>query len=89
MQTALALLEAAEYRMPKVFSSVGKNPLNPDIDLAFAIIAETPGISLGDLLIRMKHSVRKEELIEVVDSLATMGAISVAPGPTYRAIVSR
>ena len=88
LDAALNFLEEVEIKMPRVFSNMGKNPLNLDIETAMAIVFENPGIKFGDMLAKMKHSVRKDELAEVMDTLATMGLIvvqAVPGGVTYRA----
>jgi hypothetical protein len=67
--------------MVKVFANVGKNPLNVDIEEIFTtLLVSKEGVSLGELLDRFKHSVRKEELIEVLDTLVTIGKVKAVAG---------
>jgi Protein of unknown function (DUF3987) len=84
LKAALELFDRIEPSMTKVFSNVGKNPLAVDIEDTFvAIVAQPEGATLGELLDRMKYSVRKEELIEVLDTLATIGKILRKPDGRY------
>ena len=82
LDNAFRLLEEAESKMARVFANVGKNPLNIDIEHALELVHEHPGITFGELLGYMKHSVRKDELSEVMDTLAAMGIITVEMGTT-------
>jgi hypothetical protein len=71
IELALATLADAEVKMPKAFANVGKNILSPDVDsVGEAIMAAgQEGISLGVLGMRFKHSLRRSELLEVLDTL--------------------
>lgn len=81
MENALALFARIEPMMTKVFANVGKNPLAVDIEETFTtLLASADGCSLGELLDRFKHSVRKEELIEVLDTLVTIGKVHLVQG---------
>lgn len=87
LQHAIALFDRIEPMMTKVFANVGKNPLAVDIEDTFAtLLAMEDGCSLGELLDRFKHSVRKEELIEVLDTLLTIGKVKLIPGGKYKAV---
>lgn len=86
---AMLLLESAEATMPKVFANVGKNPLSADTDEVHVAIkaAGTEGILGGELARRFKHSLRRDELIEVLETLMTRGEIKMAGSPvSYYAI---
>jgi len=86
LQNALGLFDRIEPMMTRVFANVGKNPLAVDIEDTFAtLLAEENGCSLGELLDRFKHSVRKEELIEVLDTLVTIQKVQLVGG-RYKAI---
>jgi hypothetical protein len=75
---AMVLLEASEENMHHVFAAVGKNPLALDIELVYtSILARDGGIGFAELLDMFKHSVRKEELEEVVDTLRMIGRIEL------------
>jgi len=85
-ERALALLGHVEPAMAKTFASVGKNPLTLDIEQILAAIMVQPGIDYGELLGRFKHSVRKDELDEVLSTLGYMKLIYVEQtkdGPRY------
>lgn len=84
------MLEVVEPRMQKVFAAVGKNPLTYDIEQVLGAIIQRPGIQFSTLMQMFKHSVRKEELEEVLQTLASAGYIK-APvqgekGPQYFAM---
>lgn len=86
IEKALALLEHIEPAMAKTFSAVGKNPLTLDIENVLATVNVKPGIEYGELLDLFKHSVRKDELDEVINTLQTIGLIKVSQekdGPHY------
>jgi len=70
-------IDHAEKHMKKAFTSVGKNPLAFDIEqvLAAIMLAESDGLAYGTLLDQFKHSVRKEELDEVLQTLMLIGLI--------------
>lgn len=80
MTAALKMLEGAEATMPKVFANVGKNPLSADTDEVHAAIkaAGQDGVTQGDLMRRFKHSLRRDELIEVLETLVTRGEVKIA-----------
>ena len=80
IETALNLLEQAEPAMAKTFSAVGKNPLTLDLQQVQEVVSMTPGIKYGKLMDMFKHSIRKEELDEVINMLQTIGHIKVAQG---------
>lgn len=80
------LFDRIEPMMTKVFANVGKNPLAVDIEDTFATLLSDPeGCTLGELLDRFKHSVRKEELVEVLDTLLTIGKVAFIGGK-YKAV---
>lgn len=88
IEKALAVLDHVEPAMARTFAAVGKNPLTLDIEQAYmAIIAAgEEGIAYGALLDRFKHSVRKDELSEVLDTLQLIGhvkAVAGEKGPRY------
>jgi hypothetical protein len=81
---ALAMFEQIEVKMPKVFANVGKNPLSADYDaVEGALLGEPNGRTLGELLGMFKHSVRRDELLELLDTLGSMGKVTLAPGARY------
>lgn len=84
LQLALSLLDRIEPQMHRVFAGVGKNPLAADMEDALAAIMRSPnGFTLGELLDRHKISVRKDELVEIVDTLVTIGKIVLRGGRYY------
>lgn len=75
--SAMDTLTQVERTMPRAFIGVGKNPLAVDIEHVLAVILVNPeGIAFGDLLGIFKHAVRKNELEEVLDTLAAIGHIT-------------
>ena len=81
LENSISLFDRIEPMMTKVFMNVGKNPLTADIEDTFAtLLSSAEGCSLGELLDRFKHSVRKEELIEVLDTLVTIGKVVLVQG---------
>jgi hypothetical protein len=84
MEAALSILDRIEERMIRVFQGVGKNPLAADTEDAMAtLIATAGGFSFGEMLDRFKHSVRKEELAEILDSLILMRKVKLVNGRYY------
>jgi hypothetical protein len=83
---SLQLMNEAESKMPRVFASVGKNPFGADMEEVIAYIAAADGefVGLPEILSRMKHSLRKDELTEVLDTLVVMGVLVMAQGPKYK-----
>jgi len=74
IQQALQLLADMEPLMKRVFSGVGKNPLNADIEETLAKVLSRPeGVTFSELFEAMRHNVRREELAEVLDSLTLLG----------------
>ncbi len=82
LERALALLTHIEPAMTKTFAAVGKNPLTLDIVKTGQAVLTKPGIDYAALLRMMSHSLRKEELDEVLTSLAMMGHIRSVQDPT-------
>jgi Protein of unknown function (DUF3987) len=87
IQQTFALLNVVEPRMQKVFAAVGKNPLTYDLEQVTGAIVSHPGITFSELLAMFRHSVRKEELEEVLETLRAAGFIkqpvSSPQGPKY------
>lgn len=86
IEGAMELLDHLEPSMLKTFAAVGKNPLTQDMQQALETILSKPGIAFGDLLDMFKHSLRKDEMEEVLNTLSTIGDIKVeqkAGGPEY------
>lgn len=73
---AMKLFDRVEIRMPQVFASVGKNPINADKEEVLATIKAHPeGLPLSYLLDKFSHALRKDELWEVLDTLFVIGRI--------------
>lgn len=82
LEQAMALFNEVESFMPKVFANVGKNPFSMDYEEAMMCVYQHDGpIELGDLLKRMKHSVRQSELEEIMNSLVKMRMVKVEMTP--------
>lgn len=89
IEVSLALLEQIEIKMPQVFANVGKNPLSADIDAVALAIVESgrKGLGMPELIRRFKHSLRKDELLEVLDLLMNSNMILSGGKPlVYTAI---
>lgn len=73
-------LKEIEEDLPNVFANVGKNPLNKDIeDIMATVMSHADGFTRDELISRFKHSVRIEELNEVMDTLIAMNKILFDP----------
>lgn len=86
LQEAWALLNEAESFMPYVFANVGKNPLAVDYTEVMRAIITQPGIRFATLMMMFKHSMRKTELQEVIDTLVAGNVVRADPGATYSPI---
>jgi hypothetical protein len=90
IEAAIGLLEQVEEKMPKVFANVGKNPLSADQDEVEAAIVQggDRGLSNAEIIARFKHSLRKDELAEVLENLLVMGRVRLVSSspPSYIAI---
>jgi hypothetical protein len=80
---ALALFEQVEAKMPKVFANVGKNPLAVDYEDVAGVVLGHPGVSFSELMWMFKHSVRKDELAEILDTLVAANLIVAGPNQKY------
>lgn len=86
IKDSMALLEHIEPAMEKTFAGVGKNPLTQDLQQTLEMITSQPGIEFGQLLDLFKHSLRKEEMEEVLNTLQSIGNVKTAmtaEGPKY------
>lgn len=81
LQDAFVLLETTEARMPKVFASVGRNTLSADMFAIEEMIATRKSVSYQDILGRFRHNVHKEELDEILTTLAALGHIKSVQSP--------
>lgn len=81
-EDAKKLIEQAEADMPRVFAHVGRNELNMGYEEVLAMLLRRPeGISRAELLDFFKQDLRKEELDEVIDTLVTIGSVTVRGSP--------
>jgi len=84
IELGMDLFAQVEDKMTKVFANVGKNPLTVDYDEIEAAILKSGGqANFAELMGKFKHSVRKEELGEVLDTLVAMGKIVPGNNKTY------
>jgi hypothetical protein len=86
LEKAMSYLGALEPSMERAFAAVGKNPLSLDIQNIGDVIRQVPGIGYGKLVEMFKHSLRKDEMEEVIALLNAMGQIKIAQqgdGPHY------
>jgi hypothetical protein len=88
LTTALQLLGNIETNIPRVFSSIGKNPLAADYDEVFGAIKSGRAENLPKLIRQFKHSLRKEELLEVIETLVAEGRVMPADRQQYFAIAN-
>lgn len=80
-EQSLELFDRTEANMPRVFANVGKNPLAVDItDTLSTLLARPEGVSKAQLLDMFKHSLRMEELNEVLDTLIAIGKVVLREG---------
>lgn len=85
LQMALSLFDQVEDKMTKVFANVGKNPLTVDYDEIEAAIAASGGVAdFAELMSKFKHSVRKDELAEVLETLVSMKKIVPGANQQYK-----
>lgn len=79
---SFAALDLVESRLPFAFEATGKNPLRLDYHHVQLAIENNPkGLSRPELMRLFKHTVRQEELIEVLNTLHDIGAIKRVYGP--------
>lgn len=79
MTRAMQMMARIEARMMKVFIGVGRNPIHADKEAVLVAIIEAHpiGLSMGELLARFNYSLRKDELIEVLDTLCIINAVTI------------
>lgn len=77
LKQAMALFDRVEVRMPKVFASVGRNPLNADKEEVLEAIRMSGGMTMGQLLDKFGYALRKEEMAEVVETLMLIKKIKL------------
>lgn len=82
LERGLELLHHIEPAMAKTFAAVGKNPLTSDLAQISATIDNKPGSEYPELLRMYSHSLRQEELDEVLKTLAMSGKIRAVQDPT-------
>ncbi len=85
IELGLSLFNDVEGNMTKVFANVGRNPLAADYDNIVEALDAAGPMDLGQLLSRFKHNVRKDEMIELLDSLSAMGRVKSLGGQKYEA----
>jgi hypothetical protein len=81
---AQSLLASIEADMPKVYASVGRNPLAYEyVEVLGALLNQPEGVEFGEIIGRFKHNVRKDELAEVLDTLIEEGKVVLRNGRFY------
>jgi hypothetical protein len=83
LEGATELFRRIEERMPRVFAAVGKNPINADKEELYAYLLHTGGMTMGQMMDRFSYALRKDELIEVIETLMMIGKIRL-DGKVYR-----
>jgi hypothetical protein len=84
LQHAMTLFDKIEKRMPKVFASVGKNPLFADREEVYNAILLTGGMTIGELNDKFGYALRKDEVAETIDTLMLIGKVRLGPGGLYQ-----
>lgn len=80
-EIAKTLLGAIEDKMPRVFSSVGKNPYSADLEKVQEYIETKGEVHFSELVARFYHDVGEAELKQIVSTLSTMEYIRVVLNP--------
>ena len=75
LRSSMALFDHIEKAMPRVFAGVGKNPINMDKEAVLEAIRFAGGMTMGQLLDKFGHSLRKDEMAEVLETLMIIGRI--------------
>jgi len=83
LQMAMGLFDKIEVRMPKVFASVGKNPLFADREEVLSAIRSSGGMTIGEVNEKFGYALRKDEVAETLDTLMMIGKISLGKGGRY------
>jgi hypothetical protein len=84
---SLKMFDRAEQHMPKVFAAVGRNPLYAEQEAALELLVHSgEGFTKGQLLERLGHNIRVEELEEILQALQIVGKVQILPGGTYKFI---
>lgn len=76
---AQQLFTEIETKMPKVFANVGKNPLAVDYEDILAVIKAGHNVPVSVLMKKFKHSVRKDEMLEILETLAITKQVKSTP----------
>lgn len=84
LQNAMQLFDKIEVRMPKVFASVGKNPLFADREEVLAAIRLSGGMTIGQLNDKFGYALRKDEVAETLDTLMLIGKIKLGKAGLYQ-----
>lgn len=73
---AMQMLSFVEEDMPRVFAGVGKNPFAADA-ISVLDMLDSGAMEYGQILDKVKHSVQKEELDRILETLLATGAVRV------------
>lgn len=84
LQMAMSLFDKIEVRMPKVFASVGKNPLFADREEVLGAIRSSGGMTIGQLNDKFGYALRKDEVAETLDTLMLIGKIKLGKAGLYQ-----
>lgn len=77
-----------ESRMHKVFAGVGRNPLGMDIEEVMShLLTRTEGVTKGEVVNAMRHSLRLEEIDEVLQTLIMGGHAVLKSGRYYSTLL--
>jgi hypothetical protein len=84
LQQAMKMFNDIEVRMPKVFASVGKNPLFADREEVLQAICNSGGMTIGQLNDKFGYALRKDEVAETLDTLMLIGKIKMGERGLYQ-----
>lgn len=86
IEIALAALEELEPGMRRAFSAVGKNIYSTDLERIKSQIMDSGGLKYKQILAANIHSVGKEDIDRLLDTLVDMGDIERHQGNIFKPI---
>lgn len=90
LEDALISFSRIESQMPRVFAGVGRNPLNADTETVLSdMLTQPKGVSRAEVINRLRHSLRLEEIDEVLETLVMAGHATLRGGRYFVSIPSQ
>lgn len=83
-EAALRILGGIEKKLPRIFSSVGKNPYSADIEVVRDYIWERGQVEFDRLMARFYHNLSRDALLETLSALQAMGDVIRVPNVNGR-----